>query len=96
MNVVLIVQFILVLLSIGEAFLWAFLSEAMAASSGRDILARLAALQGRESVCHIRQTGTVPPQVSTMDVAAAIIGKSHDAAAQDFRRMSKQHPDVSA
>ena len=71
-------------------------SGAMAASSGDDILAQLAALLGRESVCHIRKTDTVPPQVSVIDVAAAITGKSHDAAAQDFRRMSKKYPDVSA
>ena len=68
----------------------------MAASSGDDILAQLAALLGRESVCHIRKTDTVPPQVSVIDVAATITGKSHDAAAQDFRRMSKKYPDVSA
>ena len=71
-------------------------SGAMAASSGDDILAQLAALLGRESVCHIRKTDTVPPQVSVIDVAAAITGKSHDAAAQDFRRMSKKYPDVNA
>ena len=68
----------------------------MAASSGDDILAQLAALLGRESVCQIRKTATVPPQISVVDVAAAIRGKSHDAAAQDFRRMSKKYPDVSA
>ena len=67
----------------------------MAASSGDDILAQLAALLGRESVCHIRKTDTVPPQVSVIDVAAAITGKSQDAAAQDFRRMSKV-PDIDA
>ena len=57
---------------------------------------QLAALLGRESVCQIRKTATVPPQISVVDVAAAITGKSHDAAAQDFRRMSKKYPDVSA
>ena len=68
----------------------------MAASSGDDILAPLAALLGRENVCHIRKTDTVPPQISVTDVAATITGKSQDAAAHDFRRMSKKYPDVSA
>ena len=68
----------------------------MAGSSGDGIPAQLAALLGRKSICHIRKTETVPPQVSVIDVAAAITGKSHDAAAQDFRRMSKKYPDVSA
>ena len=68
----------------------------MAASSGDDILAQLAALLGRESVCHIRKTDTVPPQINVIDVAATITGKSQDAAAQDFRRMSKKYPDVNA
>ena len=68
----------------------------MAASSGDDILAQLAALLGRESVCHIRKTDTAPPQVNVIDVAAAITGKSHDAAAQDFRRMTKKCLGISA
>ena len=57
---------------------------------------QLAALLGRESVCQIRKTATVPPQISVVDVAAAITGKSHDAAAQDFRRMSMKYHDVNA
>ena len=72
------------------------LEDAMAATSRDDIPRQLAALLGRESVCQIRKTDTVPPQISVIDVAATITGKSQDAAAQDFRRMSKKYPDVSA
>ena len=34
--------------------------------------------------------------ISVVDVAAVITGKNHDAAAQDFRRVSERYPDVSA
>ena len=36
------------------------------------------------------------PQICVIDVAAVITGKNHDAAAQDFRRMSERYPDVSS
>ena len=36
------------------------------------------------------------PPTSVVDVAAAITGKPHDVAAQDFRPKSKTYPDVSA
>ena len=52
----------------------------------------VAALLRRESVCQIRKAATVPPEIGAVDVAAAITAKSHDAAAQDFRRMSKNTP----
>ena len=74
----------------------AFAQRSMAAAPGDDIQQQLATLLGRKSVGQIRKTNTTPPQISVVDVAAAITGKSHDAAAQDFRRMSERYPDVSA
>ena len=44
----------------------------------------------------IRKTDETPPRIYVMNVAALITGKNHDAAAQDFRRMSERYPDVSA
>ncbi len=67
----------------------------MAACSGDDIPTQLAALLGRKTA-RIRKTGTAPPAVSVIDVISTITGKNHDAAAQDFRRMTERYPDVSA
>ena len=55
----------------------------MAAAPGDDIQQQLATLLGRKSVGQIRKTNTTPPQISVVEVAAAITGKSHDAAAQE-------------
>ena len=68
----------------------------MAAAPGDDIQQQLATLLGRKSVGQIRKTNTTPPQISVVGVDAAITGKNHDAAAQDFRRMSERYPGVSA
>ena len=51
------------------------LEDAMAASSRDDIPRQLAALLGRESVCQIRKTDTVPPRISVIDVVEAITGQ---------------------
>ena len=56
---------------------------------------QLAALLGREAV-QIRKTDETPPRAAVIDVAALITGKNHDAAVQDFRRMSRRYPGVSA
>ena len=60
-----------------------------------DVQQQLAALLGRE-VKQLRITDDDPPYISVVDVAAVITDKNHDAAAQDFRRMSERYPDVSA
>ena len=44
----------------------------------------------------IRKTDETPQRIYVINVAALITGKNHDAAAQDFRRMTKRYPDVSA
>ena len=67
----------------------------MGASSGEDLPMQLAVLLGREAV-QLRRTDETPPRVAVVDVAALITGKNHDAAAQDFRRMSEKYPDISA
>ena len=60
-----------------------------------EIQEQLSRLLGRE-VKQLRITDDDPPYISVVDVAAVITGKNHDAAAQDFRRMSERYPDVSA
>lgn len=65
----------------------------MAASSADDIPAQLAALLGRE-VAQIRKTNETPPRISIIDVAIAVTGKTQHDAAQDFRRLSDQYPEV--
>ena len=44
----------------------------------------------------IRKTDETPPRIYVINVGARITGKNHDAATQDFRRMTKRYPDVSA
>ena len=61
-----------------------------------DVRQQLATLQDRSVVGPIRKTGEEPPHISVIDVAAVITGKNHDAAAQDFRRMSERYPEVRA
>ena len=65
----------------------------MAASSGDDIPTQLAALLGRRTV-QIRKTNETPPRISIIDVAIAVTGKIHHDAAQDYRRLLNQYPDV--
>ena len=69
------------------------LADAMAASSGDDIPAQLAALLGRKTV-RIRKTGEAPPRVSVIDVVSAITGKDARHAAEQLRRLVAQYPDV--
>ena len=66
----------------------------MAASSGDDILAQLAALLGRESVCQIRKTDTVPPRISVIDVVEAITGQVKSNAGKTLERVKESHPEV--
>ena len=39
-------------------------------------------------------TGEVPPRISVIDVSIAVTGKTHHDAAQDFRRLLTQYPEV--
>ena len=66
----------------------------MAASSGDDVPAQLAALMGRTAV-QIRKTHDEnPPRVSVIDVIAAIAGKSQDHASKHFRRITERYDEV--
>ena len=67
--------------------------EAMAASSGDDIPAQLAALLGH-SVKRIRITDDVPPRISVIDLAAAITMKDANQAAEQVAYVKKRHPEV--
>ena len=67
----------------------------MASSSGDDIPTQLGALLGKETV-RVRKTNEHPPRVSIVDVAMAVTGKPQHDAAQDFRRLSTQYPEVGA
>ena len=58
-----------------------------------DIVQQLAALAGRE-VKQVRKTDESPSRVSVIDVAIALTGKSHHDAAQDYRRILEQFPEV--
>ena len=42
----------------------------------------------------IRKTNETPPRISIIDVAIAVTGKTHHDAAQDFRRLFNQYPEV--
>ena len=57
---------------------------------------QLAVLFLCREVKQLRTADAYPPYISVIDVAAAITGKNHDAAAQDFRRLPERYPDVSA
>ena len=48
---------------------------------------------GRDAV-QIRKTDETPPRVSTIAAVIAVTGKSHHHAAQDFRWLSDQYPEV--
>ena len=48
---------------------------------------------GRDTV-QIRKTDETPPRVSTIAAVIAVTGKSHHHAAQDFRWLSDQYPEV--
>ena len=67
----------------------------MASSSGDDIPTQLGALLDKETV-RVRKTNEHPPRVSIVDVAMAVTGKPQHDAAQDFRRLSTQYPEVGA
>ena len=68
-------------------------AAACAAVPGPDIRQQLATLLGKEAV-QIRKTDETPPRVSVIDVIMAITRKTHHDAAQDFRRLSDQYPEV--
>ena len=42
----------------------------------------------------IRKTNETPPRISIIDVAIAVTGKTHHDAAQDYRRLLNQYPEV--
>ena len=65
----------------------------MAASSGDDIPAQLAALLGY-AVQRIRITDEDPPRISVIDLAAAITKKDANHAAQDVGYVKDRHPEV--
>ena len=54
---------------------------------------QLAALLGRGTM-QIRKTNETPPRISIIDVAIAVTGKTHHDAAQDYRRLLNQYPEV--
>ena len=60
-----------------------------------DIQQQLATLVGRH-VKQVRKTEETPPRISVIDVAIALSGKSPHDAAQDYRRMLEQYPEVGA
>jgi hypothetical protein len=70
------------------------LEDAMAASSRDDIPRQLAALLGRESVCQIRRTDTVPSRISVIDVVEAITGQVKSNAGKTLERIKESHPEV--
>ena len=65
----------------------------MAASSGGDILAQLAALLGKEAV-RIRKTEEERPRISVIDVATLVTGKDARKAAQDVGFVKNRDPEV--
>ena len=65
----------------------------MAAASGDDIPAQLAALVGSNTV-HMRKTDENPPRISIVDAIVAVSGGSQHDAARNLRRMSDQYPEV--
>ena len=65
----------------------------MAASSGGDILAQLAALLGKEAV-RIRKTEEERPRISVIDVATLVTGKDARKAAQDVGFVKNRYPEV--
>ena len=67
----------------------------MAAFSADDIRTQLATLLGREAV-QIRKTDENPPQISVIDVVAAITGQTQSNSAVAFKRLQCDHPEVTA
>ena len=65
----------------------------MAASSGGDILAQLAALLGKEAV-RIRKTEEERPRISVIDVATLVTGKDARKAPQDVGFVKNRYPEV--
>ena len=65
----------------------------MAASSGDDIPAQLAALLGRD-VAHIRKTDEEPPRAAVYDVISTITGMSVNHAGKAYRDLVARHPEV--
>ena len=63
----------------------------MAAPSGDDIPAQLAALLGRDAV-QIRKTDESPPRISIIDVARAITGHNADYSSLAVRNVCDQYP----
>ena len=66
----------------------------MAASSGDDVPAQLAALLGREAV-RIRKTDENPPRISIIDVVEAITGQAKNNAGKTLERIKESYPKVS-
>ena len=66
------------------------------AGCGADISQHLAELLGKPVgwIGQIRKMEETPPRISVIDVAIALTGKSHHDAAQYFRRISEQYPEV--
>ena len=69
------------------------LAGTMAASSGEDIPAQLAALLGRE-VVNIRKTSETPPRISVIDVVEAITGQAKNNAGKTLELIKESHPEV--
>ena len=57
---------------------------------------QLSALLGRRGPLIIRKTNQVPPQVSVIDVVAAITGQDANVAAMIFRRTKERYPELNA
>ena len=65
----------------------------MAASSGDEIPAQLAALLGT-GVAHIRKTNEAPPRAAVYDVIAAVTGMNGNHAGKAYRDLVARHPEV--
>jgi hypothetical protein len=65
----------------------------MAASSGDDVPAQLAALLGTAAV-QIRKTDETPPRASVVDVIMAITGKNPSHSAESLRRLTSRYPEI--
>ena len=59
-----------------------------------DIQQQLSVLLGKQIRHAIRKTDEDPPRISAIDIAIVLTGKSHHDAAQDFRRIVEQYPEV--
>ena len=71
-----------------------FSSVQCSASAMCSLSKQLAALLGRESVCQIRKTDTVPPRISVIDVVEAITGQVKSNAGKTLERVKESHPEV--